>query len=92
MNGRKIIKERLANCFLDHAGSNSETLTEVLEGKEVIPGSADFFLYRIKDLDAVIEAHRKNRFGLVNDSQTIDWYVLLCRNSRKGINNENKSW
>ena len=70
--GEELSKEGWPIVFLDHAGSNSETLTEVLEGKEVIPGSADFFLYRIKDLDAVIEAHRKNRFGLVNDS-----YILM---------------
>ena len=69
--GEELSKEGWPIVFRS-CGSNSKTLTEVLEGKEVIPGSADFFLYRIKDLDAVIEAHRKNRFGLVNDS-----YILM---------------
>ena len=58
--------------FIDHSGSNSETFTEVLEGKEAIPGGADFFLYRIKDLDAVVNAHRNGIFGLPNDS-----YILM---------------
>ena len=58
--------------FIDHIGSNSEALLEVLEDNEVIPSSADFFLYRIKDLDGVIKAHKNGRFGLKNKS-----YILM---------------
>ncbi len=58
--------------FIDHRGSNSKAITEVLEGGEAIPGSVDFFLYRIKDLDAVLKAHENGEFGLSNNS-----YILM---------------
>ena len=58
--------------FIDHKGSNSETLLEVLEGNDVIPSSVDLFFNRIKDLDAVINAHKNREFGLANDS-----YILM---------------
>ena len=58
--------------FIDHKGSNSKALSEVLKGSNTIPGSADFFLYRIKDLDTVIKAHKNGKFGLANDS-----YILM---------------
>ena len=58
--------------FIDHRGSNSETFLEVLAGSNTIPSSADFFLYRIKDLDAVINAHNNGKFGLENNS-----YILM---------------
>ena len=70
--GRELSKRGWPVVFLDHYGSNSDTFIEVIEGKEVIPGGADFFSYRIKDLDTVIEAHSKGRFGLSNDS-----YILM---------------
>mgnify|MGYP003314409531 CR=1 FL=1 len=54
--------------FIDHKGSNSRALLEVLEGSNTIPSSADFFLYRIKDLSAVIKAHNNGKFGLANNS------------------------
>ena len=40
--------------------------------KRQIPGSADFFLYRIKDLDAVLKAHENGEFDLPNNS-----YILM---------------
>ncbi len=58
--------------FIDHKGSNSDTLLEVLEGTDAIPSSADFFLYRIKDLDTIIKAHNNGKLGLANDS-----YILM---------------
>ena len=70
--GNELTKRGWSIVFLDHSGSNSDTFTEVLEGKEAIPNSADFFLYRIKDLDAVLNAHRNGRLGLDNDS-----YILM---------------
>ena len=57
---------------IDHIGSNSDAFTKILEGKDVIPGTADFFLYRIKDLEAVIKAHKNGAFQLANDS-----YILM---------------
>lgn len=44
----------------------------MLEKGKSIPGSADFFLYRIKDLDAVLKAHENGEFGLPNNS-----YILM---------------
>ena len=58
--------------FIDHEGSNSEAFLEVFKGTNSIPTSADFFLYRIKDLDAVIKAHNNGKLGLANDS-----YILM---------------
>ena len=58
--------------FIDHTGSNSEAISEVLQGNDVIPSSADLFLYRLKDLDAVINAHNNGKFGLDNNS-----YILM---------------
>ena len=70
--GNKLTKRGWPIVFIDHRGSNSKALKEILEGKELIPGSVDFFLYRIKDLDAVLKAHNNGDFGLVNDS-----YILM---------------
>ncbi len=58
--------------FIDHEGSNSETFIKVIKGIDSIPSSADFFLYRIKDLDTVLKAHNNGKLGLANDS-----YILM---------------
>ena len=70
--GKELSKRGWPIVFLDHFGSNSETFTEVFLGKETIPGGIDFFLNRLKDLDAVLEAQRSGRFKLSNDS-----YILM---------------
>jgi len=70
--GNELAKRGWPILFIDHRGSNLESFIEVLEGKDTIPGSADFFLYRIKDLDAVLKAHENGEFGLSNDS-----YILM---------------
>ena len=70
--GNELAKRGWPILFIDHRGSNLESFIEVLEGKETIPGSADFFLYRIKDLDAVLKAHKNGEFGLTNSS-----YILM---------------
>ena len=62
--------------FIDHKGSNSKAILEALEGSNAIPSSADLFLYRIKDLDAVIKANKNRRFGLENDSYIIMGHSL----------------
>ena len=49
--GRELSKRGWAVLFIDHKGSNSNALLEVLQGNNTIPSSADFFLNRIKDLD-----------------------------------------
>ena len=70
--GNELAKRGWPILFIDHRGSNLESFIEVLDGKETIPGSVDFFLYRIKDLDAVLKAHENGEFGLPNDS-----YILM---------------
>ncbi len=70
--GNELSKRGWPIVFIDHRGSNLKAITEVLEGGESIPGSADFFLYRIKDLDAVLKAHENGEFGLPNNS-----YILM---------------
>ncbi len=70
--GNELTKRGWPIAFIDHRGSNLKAFREVLEGKEAIPGSADFFLYRFKDLDAVLKAHENGEFGLPNDS-----YILM---------------
>ena len=70
--GIELNKRGWPVVFINHKGSNLEAFAKVIEGNEAIPGSADFFIYRIKDLDAVLEAHRNGEFGLANDS-----YILM---------------
>jgi len=70
--GNELAKRGWPIAFIDHRGSNLKSFKEVLKGKEVIPGSAEFFLYRIKDLDAVLKAHENGEFDLPNDS-----YILM---------------
>ena len=70
--GNELSKRGWPILFIDHKGSNSEALLEVLEGSDAIPSSADLFLYRIKDLAAVIKAHNNGKFGLENNS-----YILM---------------
>jgi len=77
INNFKWIGNELAGrgwpiLFIDHRGSNLESFIEVFDGKETIPGSADFYLYRIKDLDAVLKAHENGEFDLPNNS-----YILM---------------
>ena len=70
--GNELTKRGWPIAFIDHRGSNLKSLIDVIDGKEAIPGSADFFLYRMKDLDAVLKAHKNGEFGLPNDS-----YILM---------------
>ncbi|MBO6960812.1 MAG: alpha/beta hydrolase [Prochlorococcus marinus CUG1438] len=70
--GNELTKRGWPIVFIDHRGSNLKAFKEVIEGKEAIPGSVDFFLYRLKDLDAVLKAHKNGKFGLPNDS-----YILM---------------
>ena len=74
--GNELTKMGWPILFIDHRGSNLKTFTEVLDGGESIPGSADFYLNRIKDLDAVLEAHGNGEFGLPNNSYTLMGHSL----------------
>ena len=70
--GNELARRGWPIVFIDHRGSNLKAFAEVIEGREAIPGSIDFFLYRIKDLDAVLKAHINGEFDLANDS-----YILM---------------
>jgi len=70
--GNELTKMGWPIVFIDHRGSNLKAITEVLEEGKSIPGGADFFLYRIKDLEAVLKAHDNGEFGLPNNS-----YILM---------------
>ena len=58
--------------FIDHEGSNSDTFKEVIKGKEALPSGIDNYLYRIKDLNAIINANSEGFFNLKNKS-----YILM---------------
>ena len=68
----ELTKEGWPILFIDHRGSNLQAISEVLDGKEAIPGSEDFFLYRIKDLEATLKAYKNGELGLANNS-----YILM---------------
>ena len=70
--GIELSKRGWPVLFIDHKGSNADTFIEVLKGKEAIPGSVDFFSYRLKDLDSVLKAHKNGDFEIMNES-----YILI---------------
>ncbi len=70
--GQELSKMGWPIVYIDHEGSNSEAFERVIEGKEAIPGGADIYLYRIKDLHAVIDAHVKGILKFENKS-----YILM---------------
>ena len=70
--GSELSKRGWPIIFINHEGSNSESLKQSIKDDTALPGAADIYLYRIKDLDAVIKAHNDRSFGLDNES-----YVLM---------------
>ena len=70
--GIELSKRGWPIAFIDHDGSNSRTIKEVIKGKEALPTSADFFLYRIMDLDTVIKAYKNGELGIKKNS-----YILM---------------
>ena len=70
--GSKLSKIGWPVVFIKHKGSDSEALKSFMEGDEALPGGADFYLYRLKDLNAVINAQKNGFFGKDNDS-----YILM---------------
>ncbi len=70
--GSELSKRGWPVIFIDHEGSNSDTFKAVIKGKEALPGGADNYLYRIKDLNAIINANNEGFFNLSNES-----YILM---------------
>ena len=59
--------------FIEHKGSDSVALNSSINGNQALPGGADIYLYRIKDLDSVINSYKKNQLGFKNSSS----YILM---------------
>tara|TARA_Y100001968_G_scaffold249980_1_gene234945 strand:+ start:9142 stop:10707 length:1566 start_codon:yes stop_codon:yes gene_type:complete len=70
--GSILSKMGWPTVFIEHEGSNSMALKAFMEGDTALPGGADFYLYRLKDLNAVINAHANGFFGNDNGS-----YILM---------------
>ncbi len=62
--------------FIDHSGSNSEALLASIKGEKALPGGADFFLYRLKELDTVIKSHKSGLFDVKSDSHILMGHSL----------------
>mgnify|MGYP001984170121 CR=1 FL=1 len=70
--GEELSKRGWPVIFIDHAGSNSIALKDVMEGQKDLPEAHDFYLNRLLDLESVILAHENNKFSLSNSS-----YILM---------------
>ena len=70
--GSKLSNNGWPILFIEHDGSDSNALKSFMDGDSALPGGADFYLYRIKDLNAVINAHKNGYFGENNES-----YILM---------------
>ena len=70
--GSELSKRGWPVILIDHEGSNSETFKAVIKGQESLPGGADNYLYRVKDLNEIINANKKGFFNLNSKS-----YILI---------------
>ena len=59
--------------FIEHKGSDSVALNLSIKGDEALPGSADIYLYRIKDLDFVINSYLQDKLGFKSSNS----YILM---------------
>ena len=70
--GSELSKRNWPVILIDHEGSNADTFKAVIKGKEALPGGADNYLYRVKDLNEIIDANKRGFFNLKNQS-----YILM---------------
>ena len=70
--GYELSKRGWPVIFIDHEGSNSDTIKAVIRGKEALPSGADNYLSRVKDLHAIITATKEGSFNLNKGS-----YILM---------------
>tara|TARA_B100000963_G_scaffold167227_1_gene145253 strand:- start:2803 stop:4365 length:1563 start_codon:yes stop_codon:yes gene_type:complete len=70
--GSGLSKRGWPVMFIEHEGSNSEAFNASIMRGDSLPGGADIFLYRLKDLDEVINALRKGYFDVNSKS-----YILM---------------
>ncbi len=71
--GSGLSKKGWPVIFIEHKGSDSVALNSSIKGDEALPGSADIYLYRIKDLDFVINAYKQGQLGFKDSSS----YILM---------------
>ena len=71
--GSGLSKKGWPVIFIEHKGSDSVALNSSIKGDNALPGSADIYLYRIKDLDFVINSYKQGQLGLRDSSS----YILM---------------
>ena len=71
--GSGLSKKGWPVIFIEHKGSDSIALNSSIKGDEALPGSADIYLYRIKDLDFVINSYKEGQLGFKSSSS----YILM---------------
>ncbi len=71
--GSGLSKKGWPVIFIEHKGSDSVALNSSIKGDKALPGSADIYLNRIKDLDFVINSYKKGQLGF-KDSNS---YILM---------------
>ena len=70
--GSGLSKRGWPVIFIEHEGSNSEAFNASIMRGDSLPGGADIFLYRLKDLDSVINAFRQDYFEINSKA-----YILM---------------
>ena len=70
--GSGLSKRGWPVVIIGHKGSDASSLNAFIKGEEALPGGADIFLHRIKDLDAVINSHKQGLFGVKSKT-----YILM---------------
>ena len=71
--GSGLSKKGWPVIFIEHQGSDSVAMNASIKGDEALPGGADIYLYRIKDLDFVINSYKQGQLGFKNSSS----YILM---------------
>ncbi len=71
--GNGLSKKGWPVIFIEHKGSDSVALNSSIKGNEALPEGVDIYLYRLKDLDSVINAYKQDQFGFKNSNS----YILM---------------
>ena len=71
--GSGLSKKGWPVIFIEHKGSDSIALNSSINGNEALPGGADIYLYRIKDLDFVIKSYNQGQLGFKSTNS----YILM---------------
>lgn len=71
--GSGLSKNGWPVIFIEHKGSDSFALNASIKDDEALPGGADIYLYRIKDLDSVINSYKQDQLGFKSSNS----YILM---------------